>query len=88
MFNILRRKVGLIYFLTAFWLPHVQFWAIIEVTILTNPILITALQQFGPEGERASCNRLSFYKAPGEVQIDTVENAVIKIELVRLFLWK
>ena len=51
-------------------------------------MLITALQQFGPEGQRESCNRLSFYKAPGEVQIDTVENAVIKIELVRLFLWK
>ena len=32
--------------------------------------------------------RWSRYKAPGELQVEIVENAVINIELVRLFLWE
>ena len=55
------RKVGLIYFLTAFWLPFSQLWAIIEGTIFTNPKFTEGL-----------VTRFTCFKTPVVLQVKIV----------------
>ena len=42
-------KLRIFLFLTAIWLPHGQFWAIIGGTASLNPMLMTAFYIFDPK---------------------------------------
>ena len=79
--QIFRKKVGLIYIFSCFLdaprptLGYYQGY---------NPYL----PDFGLKFTGGLVTRLTCFKAPGVLQVKIVENAVIKIRSVRLFLWK
>ena len=90
--QIFRRKVGLIYFLTSFWLPLIGLvWVIPSIISPTlgyyrgdNP----HQTDFDPKFTGGFVTRLTCFKSPIVLQVKILENTVITIRSARLFLWK
>ena len=80
-YQIFRRKVGLIYFFNCFLAapqPTLGYYR------GENP----HQPDFDPKFNGGLVTSFSCFKAPGELQVKIVENVVIAIRSVRLFLWK